>query len=165
MHGKIYSKFEAPLLGYQLHPYCRCMIIYMNSIELGDATKDGKNGADYWLIKYGTLPEYYISFPEAEEKGWQKGESPSKYFSNLILGGKLYYNSNGHLPDASGRIWYEADVNYYSGKRNGHRILYSNDGLIFVTYDHYHSFYEVDTKGEMSFETESNSKSSRFYRM
>ena len=39
--------------------------------------------------------------------------------------------------------WYEADINYTSGKRNKQRILYSNDGLIFVTYDHYRRFYEI----------------------
>ena len=39
--------------------------------------------------------------------------------------------------------WYEADINYKDGFRNRERILYSNDGLIFVSYDHYQTFYEV----------------------
>ena len=39
--------------------------------------------------------------------------------------------------------WYEADINYYSGVRNKHRIFWSNDGLIFVTYNHGLDFYEV----------------------
>lgn len=55
----------------------------------------------------------------------------------------IYDNSDGHLPDKSGRIWFEADINYYEGRRNRHRILWSNDGLIFVTYDHYKTFYEI----------------------
>ena len=42
-----------------------------------------------------------------------------------------------------GRVWYEADINYDGGYRSNDRILYSNDGLIFVTYDHYKTFYEV----------------------
>ena len=42
-----------------------------------------------------------------------------------------------------GRIWYEADINYKKGRRNSQRILWSNDGLIFVTYDHYRTFFEV----------------------
>ena len=54
-----------------------------------------------------------------------------------------YYNDDGHLPQAPGRIWHEADINYTSGKRNSQRILWSNDGLIFVTYDHYETFYEI----------------------
>lgn len=44
---------------------------------------------------------------------------------------------------AEGRVWYEADINYTGGYRRRHRILYSNDGLIFVTYDHYETFWEV----------------------
>ena len=51
--------------------------------------------------------------------------------------------NKGVLPDAPGRIWFEADLNYHSGKRNGHRVLWSNDGLMFVTYNHYESFIEV----------------------
>jgi len=54
-----------------------------------------------------------------------------------------YYNDDGHLPGAPGRIWYEADINYKTGKRNTQRIVWSNDGLIFVTYDHYETFYEI----------------------
>lgn len=55
----------------------------------------------------------------------------------------IYENDNGHLPSARGRIWYEADINYSGGFRGEHRILYSNDGLIFVTYDHYSTFVEI----------------------
>ena len=54
-----------------------------------------------------------------------------------------YKNYNGHLPVAEGRIWQEADINYTDGKRNDCRILWSNDGLIFVTYDHYLTFIEI----------------------
>ncbi len=69
----------------------------MDAIIPGGATKDGENGADYWLIYHGRLPDYYITEEELRSLGW----------------------------------------------RNGHRILFSNDGLIFVTYDHYRTFYEV----------------------
>ena len=43
-------------------------------------------------------------------------------------------------------LWYEADINYTSGYRGTERILYSNDGLVFVTYDHYQTFYEIQIK-------------------
>lgn len=34
------------------------------------------------------------------------------------------------LPEDPGRVWYGgADINYYSGKRNRHRLLWFNDGL------------------------------------
>ena len=60
----------------------------------------------------------------------------------MITGG-IYRNRNDHLPQIIRRVWYEADINYYEGKRNKHRLLWSNDGLIFVTYDHYSTFYEI----------------------
>ena len=60
----------------------------------------------------------------------------------MIFGGQ-YDNDNGHLPQREDRVWYEADINYKEGKRNTQRIVWSNDGLIFVTYDHYQTFYEI----------------------
>lgn len=60
----------------------------------------------------------------------------------MIFGG-VYENRNNHLPSAPGRIWYEADINYTWGWRGQERVLFSNDGLIFVTYDHYKTFVEI----------------------
>ena len=60
-----------------------------------------------------------------------------------MIGGNVYKNREGKLPGQPGRIWYEADINYTGGFRTHDRILYSNDGLIFVTYDHYQTFYEI----------------------
>ena len=48
-----------------------------------------------------------------------------------------------HLPEAPGRQWHEADINYSSGFRGDCRLVYSNDGLIFVSYDHAKTFYEL----------------------
>ena len=63
----------------------------------------------------------------------------------MMLTKGVYHNRDGHLPSSAGRIWYEADINYDSkiGYRGTDRILFSNDGLIFVTYDHYHTFKEI----------------------
>ena len=60
-----------------------------------------------------------------------------------LLGGDEYENNDFKLPSAPGRKWYEADINYGGGKRNRQRIVYSNDGLMFATYDHYQTFYEI----------------------
>lgn len=59
------------------------------------------------------------------------------------IGGDVCRNRNGHLPNLPGRIWYEADINYTSGYRNDYRIIYSNDGLMFATYDHYVTFVQI----------------------
>ena len=143
LNGKIFGMNEAPSTSPPLHYNCRCDIVPMDSIKAGNATKDGRNGADYRLKNFQKLPEYYITLSEAIKHGWQNGKSPAKYFPNKMIAGGIYKNQNHHLPDAPNRIWYEADINYYEGKRNRHRILWSNDGLIFVTYDHYQTFYEI----------------------
>ncbi len=62
-------------------------------------------------------------------------------FAYLLL--QIVNGYNYHLPQENNRIWYEADINYKEGKRNSQRIVWSNDGLIFVTYDHYKTFYEI----------------------
>jgi len=60
-----------------------------------------------------------------------------------MYGGDVYNNDDRKLPHKIGRIWHEADINYTPGKRNRHRILWSNDGLIFVTYDHITLFMKL----------------------
>ena len=76
--------------------------------------------------------------------GWKWGEPPAKYAPGKMLTRGVYRNKDKHLPDVLGRIWYEADLNYYSGKRNRRRIVWSNDGLMFVTYNHYRDYIEVE---------------------
>ena len=115
----------------------------MAAVIAGNATKDGKNGADFWIKYMGRLPDYYISEEEIKRLGWIRGKSPKKFAPGKMVTMGIYRNDDRHLPQTPGRIWYEADINYYEGKRNGHRLLWSNDGLIFVTYDHYETFYEI----------------------
>ena len=143
MNGKIYEISETAYPEPPLHENCRCEIVPMVSVPAGYSTKDGENGADVFLKRSGLLPGYYITDKKAKTFGWHRGESPAKYVPGKMLTCEEYNNDNKHLPDAPGRIWHEADINYYSGKRNGHRIVWSNDGLIFVTYDHYKTFYEI----------------------
>ena len=101
-----------------LHINCRCDIIPMESIEAGNATKNNNEGADYWLKYFGELPEYYVTKNKAKSLGWRQGKSPSNYIPGKMIMGGVYHNKNGHLPDAPGRVWYEADINYYDGRRN-----------------------------------------------
>ena len=93
---------------------------------------------------FRSLPPYTISDDDAYALDWK----PKRGNLHEVAPGKkltrgIYKNRDGHLPTADGRIWFEADINYVSGRRNTERILFSNDGLIFVTYDHYASFIEI----------------------
>lgn len=137
------DKYDPPNPEQPLRPNCRCVVEAMDAVAIGVATKDSDKGADWWLRNYGVLPSSYIKEAELRALGWDRGDSPAKYIQGKMVTMGEYRNKNGHLPQASGRDWYEADINYYSGKRNRHRILWSNDGLIFVTYNHYRTFIEV----------------------
>ena len=143
--GKIIPTREKNRYRVELHPNCRCFLAPMKVIEAGYATKDGRNGADYWLYYNRKLPEYYITKDQAEALGWKPREGNlAQVAPKMMIGGKPYENKSRHLPISPGRIWYEADISYVSGFRSDcDRILYSNDGLIFVTRDHYKTFYEI----------------------
>ena len=86
----------------------------------------------------------YVTSPIARSYGWKsKKRNLNIDLPEKSIGGDIFYNEEGKLPQKYDRIWYEADIDYISGYRNNSRILYSNDGLIFVTYDHYKTFYEI----------------------
>ena len=143
-HGQIYEADDWIEPEPPLHVRCRCVIEALKARLAGTATKNGKDGADWWLKNSGKLPDYYVTQAEAKACGYRP------ILGNLaqILPGKMltkgiYKNRNGHLPSAPGRIWYEADINYKGGFRGMARIVYSNDGLIFVTYNHYFTFEEI----------------------
>lgn len=126
-----------------IHPNCNCELESVISIEAGTATKDGNNGADYWLKHYGKLPDYYVSRDDYISAGWRSGKPPSKWFPGKMMIGGVFNNDKNRLPRKAGRIWIEVDINYYEGRRNSHRLYYSNDGLIFVSYDHGITLYEI----------------------
>lgn len=99
--------------------------------------------ADY-IFKHGKLPDNFITKKEAQKLGW---DSSRNYVSDVALGksigGDRFGNYEGLLPSKKGRTWYEADCYYTKGKRNAHRILYSSDGLVYYTDDHYESFTQM----------------------
>ena len=143
-HGKIYEIKEKVIPPPPLHRFCRCQIVKLRAILAGNATKLGVMGADWWIKYYGKLPDYYVNREEAKTLGWRRKKNNfGEVLPGKMLFGGEYFNDNGKLPQKSGRKWYEADINYETGKRNKSRILFSDDGLIFVTYDHYETFCEI----------------------
>ena len=64
-----------------------------------------------------------------------------KYAPGMCIGGDRFGNYEGLLPDAKGRRWTECDIDTLGAKSRGaKRIVFSNDGLIYYTDDHYESF-------------------------
>jgi hypothetical protein len=103
-----------------------------------------ENKVSEYLKENGRLPDYYITKKEAQKDGWVAKEGNlCKVLPGRAIGGDIFTNREKTLPVKKGRIWYEADINYNCGRRNAQRLVFSNDGLIFVTHDHYKSFDEV----------------------
>ena len=143
-HGKIYAIDEI-IYPDLLHPNCRCVMEKLQVLYAGTATNDGVRGADWYLRNYGKLPNCYITKENAQELGYKSYlGNLSKVAPGRMLFKGIYQNRNRHLPTTPTRTWYEADINYKSGFRGTARILFSNDGLIFVTYDHYCTFIEIE---------------------
>lgn len=98
-----------------------------------------------YLAAYGELPPNYITKGEAREWGWQdECDTVAEAAPGMSIGGDKFGNYEGILPKKSGRQYYECDIDYKKGSRNAKRIVYSNDGLIFYTDDHYETFIQYD---------------------
>lgn len=96
--------------------------------------------ADY-LHLYGKLPGNYLTKQEAKDLGWISTEGNLWDVSDqMSIGGDHFGNYEGLLPELAGRKWQECDVNYSGGYRGAERLVYSNDGWIYYTEDHYESF-------------------------
>lgn len=103
-------------------------------------TYDGKDDVALFIHTYGHLPDNYITKQQAEDAGWSGG-SVEKYCPGKCIGGGRFGNFEGLLPDKDGCTWTECDINTLgASSRGAERIVFSNDGLIYYTPDHYESF-------------------------
>lgn len=105
-----------------------------------DGSYTSKDEVALYIHTYGHLPENYITKDEAYDLGWKSEGTLDEVAPGVSIGGDYYGNYEGVLPDEPGREYHECDIDYESGNRNGKRIVYSNDGNIYYTEDHYNSF-------------------------
>ena len=99
-----------------------------------------KEDVGLYLHLYGRLPDNFMTKSEARKLGWQSG-SLERYAPGCCIGGDVFGNREGLLPKKDGRIYYECDIDTMGGgSRGAKRIVYSNDGLVYYTSDHYGSF-------------------------
>jgi len=93
-----------------------------------------------YLVTYGYLPGNFITKKEARELGWDGG-SVEKYAPGCAIGGDVFQNREGTLPKLEGITYYECDINTDGGKpRGAERIVFSDDGWLYYTPDHYETF-------------------------
>lgn len=99
-----------------------------------------KDDVALYIYTYGHLPENFLTKNEARDLGWEGG-SLDGYADGMCIGGDRFGNYEGLLPDAEGRTWTECDIDtLHANSRGAKRIVFSNDGLIYYTEDHYESF-------------------------
>ncbi|SFM98396.1 ribonuclease [Izhakiella capsodis] len=97
-----------------------------------------------FLQQHQRLPDFYLTKRQARHQGWQPDKGNlCQVLPGRAIGGDRFGNREKRLPEQAGRRWFEADINYHCGKRGRDRLLYSSDGLIFVTHDHYQHFQQV----------------------
>lgn len=108
-----------------------------------DSEYTSRDDVALYIHLYNRLPPNFITKSEARKCGWEGGslEGISGIPSGSCIGGDRFGNNEGLLPKAQGRTYFECDIDtQYAKSRGVKRIVFSNDGLIYYTEDHYQSF-------------------------
>lgn len=118
--------------------------IFFLSDDPGEIAEDGiytsKEDVALYIHTYGKLPSNFITKDEAEALGWSNGKL-DKYAKNKCIGGDYFGNFEGNLPKKSGRVYTECDIDTLGASSRGEkRIVFSNDGLVYYSGDHYETF-------------------------
>ena len=109
-----------------------------------DGTYTSKEEVAEYIYLFGHLPDNFITKKEAKALGWESKEGNlSEVAPGMSIGGDYFGNYEGLLPEEDGRDYYECDINSDGGYRGAERIVFSNDGLIYYTEDHYESFEQL----------------------
>ncbi|MDO4615752.1 MAG: ribonuclease domain-containing protein [Lachnospiraceae bacterium] len=105
-----------------------------------DGSYTSKEDVALYLYTYKHLPDNFITKKEAKALGWPGG-SLEDYAPGKSIGGDYFGNYEGVLPEKKGRSYHECDIDTLgASKRGAKRIVYSDDGLIYYTEDHYETF-------------------------
>lgn len=105
-----------------------------------DGSYTTKEDVALYIHTYGRLPSNFITKKEAEKLGWSGG-SLEPYAPGKCIGGSYFGNYEGILPDGD---YKECDIDTLGQKKRGaKRIIYSDDGRIYYTDDHYESFTQL----------------------
>lgn len=106
-----------------------------------DGWYDSKEEVALYIHLYGHLPDNYVTKREAQELGWSGGSVERYTGEGTAIGGSRFGNYEGLLPEAEGRTYTECDIGTVgASSRGAQRVVFSNDGLIYYTGDHYESF-------------------------
>ncbi|WP_242856540.1 ribonuclease domain-containing protein [Butyrivibrio sp. AE2032] len=105
-----------------------------------DGIYTDKDELALYIHTYGHLPSNFITKKEAKALGWSGG-SVEDYAEGKSIGGDRFGNYEGLLPDGK---YYECDVDTLGKKSRGaKRLIYSKDGAVWYTEDHYETFEQL----------------------
>lgn len=97
-----------------------------------------------YLTLYDALPDNYLTKKRAQALGWDSRRGNLwAVAEGCSIGGDRFGNYEGLLPEKKGRRFTECDIDYDGGYRGAKRLIFSNDGLLYYTADHYQTFDEV----------------------
>ena len=97
-----------------------------------------KEDVALYIHTYGKLPGNFITKKAAKKLGWEGGSLES-YAPGKCIGGDYFGNYEGLLPED--KEYHECDIDTLGkSKRGAKRIIYSDDGYIYYTGDHYETF-------------------------
>ena len=97
-----------------------------------------KEDVALYIHLYGELPLNFMTKKQARDLGWEGG-SLEPVAPGMCIGGDWFGNYEGLLPED--REYTECDIDTRgASKRGAKRIVFSDDGLIYYTEDHYESF-------------------------
>jgi len=106
-----------------------------------DGTYTSKVDVALYIHTYGKLPANFMTKKQAKKLGWSGG-SLEDYAPGMCIGGDYFGNYEGLLPE--GKEYHECDIDTLGKKSRGaKRIIYSDDGYIYYTEDHYESFEQL----------------------
>ncbi len=112
-------------------------------LKLDLKTTEAANDVIDSLRNSGKLPSNYVDKSQASQQGWKPGKALNNYVPGGQIGGDIFYNNppvNG-LPQGKNRVWREVDIGLSNtmsrSNQPGTRLLYSNDGLLYITSNHY----------------------------
>lgn len=109
-----------------------------------DGAYTSKEEVAAYIHAFGHLPDNFITKKEAKKLGWDNAKGNLwDVAPGMSIGGDYFGNNEGLLPEKKGRDYYECDIDYDGGYRDAKRIVFSDDGLIFYTEDHYESFEQL----------------------
>lgn len=121
------------------YPLSESEYVSENTIDF-DGSYTTKEDVALYIYTYGCLPSNFMTKNEARDLGWEGG-SLEPYAPGMCIGGNYFGNYEGLLPEAPGREYTECDIDTLgASSRGAKRIVFSNDGLIYYTEDHYESF-------------------------